>query len=426
MELQAVILAAGHGTRMSDLTTDTPKALLPVANMPMIWYSLKMLEKAGFEDVTIVAQEGTQSDISKTVLEIHSIKLNLDFVCVPADDDFGTAESLLLMKNQNKIKSDLLIISCDLISTVPLHRFIDVHRKTDSTLTMLLAPQMSLSEASAPGDKSFKKLDYDIIGLDEKNRVIIFGEEADFSKGTITLKKSVLRNHPSIQLNRCLMDAHLYAMKKWVVDVIASEREIETIKGELVPFLVKKQFSQDQLAEIPQKDEMLSMINEFSAYRIMDSKQVNDIKCHAYVYNDGFCLRSNSIVTYTEANKQVPKQLNLFSEDENDTALVPSCVKSNKSQIGPDCMVGKSTSIDEKSSLKKSVVGSHCKIGKFVKITNSIIMHHVTIEDGCTVSGSIICENSRLSAKCELKDCIVGHGNCIDELGKHTLEVLVK
>jgi len=48
MALQAVILAAGSGSRIRALTEDTPKALLPIANMPMIWYPLQLLEKAKF------------------------------------------------------------------------------------------------------------------------------------------------------------------------------------------------------------------------------------------------------------------------------------------------------------------------------------------------------------------------------------------
>ncbi len=49
MEFQAVVMAAGRGSRMTDLTHDKPKCLLPIGNRPMIWYSLKMLETAGFE-----------------------------------------------------------------------------------------------------------------------------------------------------------------------------------------------------------------------------------------------------------------------------------------------------------------------------------------------------------------------------------------
>ena len=49
MELQAIILAAGRGSRLPELTESQPKALLPIANKPMIWYPLHMLEKSGFE-----------------------------------------------------------------------------------------------------------------------------------------------------------------------------------------------------------------------------------------------------------------------------------------------------------------------------------------------------------------------------------------
>lgn len=49
MELQAVLMAAGGGSRMTDLTYNTPKAMLPVANKPLIWYPLNLLEKVGFE-----------------------------------------------------------------------------------------------------------------------------------------------------------------------------------------------------------------------------------------------------------------------------------------------------------------------------------------------------------------------------------------
>lgn len=51
MEFQAVILAAGRGSRMYPLNEQLPKALLPVANKPMIWYPIRMLQKAGFEGI---------------------------------------------------------------------------------------------------------------------------------------------------------------------------------------------------------------------------------------------------------------------------------------------------------------------------------------------------------------------------------------
>ena len=53
-EFQAVIMAAGSGSRMYPLTENIPKALLPVGNLPMIWYPIRLLEKAGFEGESFV------------------------------------------------------------------------------------------------------------------------------------------------------------------------------------------------------------------------------------------------------------------------------------------------------------------------------------------------------------------------------------
>ncbi len=52
MEFQAVVMAAGKGSRLSELTHGTrPKCLLPIGNRPMIWFTLKMLQQAGFEGI---------------------------------------------------------------------------------------------------------------------------------------------------------------------------------------------------------------------------------------------------------------------------------------------------------------------------------------------------------------------------------------
>ena len=54
MEFQAIVLAGGRGTRMDHLTSNTPKCLLPIGNKPMIWYPVRMLEKAGFNGLKLI------------------------------------------------------------------------------------------------------------------------------------------------------------------------------------------------------------------------------------------------------------------------------------------------------------------------------------------------------------------------------------
>lgn len=50
-EFQAVILAAGKGSRMPELTASKPKCLLPVGSKPLIWYPLLKLQQSGFNGI---------------------------------------------------------------------------------------------------------------------------------------------------------------------------------------------------------------------------------------------------------------------------------------------------------------------------------------------------------------------------------------
>ena len=51
--MKAMILAAGHGTRMRPLTDHTPKPLLNVGNKPLVVWHIEKLKQAGFEDIII-------------------------------------------------------------------------------------------------------------------------------------------------------------------------------------------------------------------------------------------------------------------------------------------------------------------------------------------------------------------------------------
>ncbi len=52
--MKGVILAGGKGTRLNPLTLSTNKHLLPVYDMPMIYYPINTLVDAGIKDIIIV------------------------------------------------------------------------------------------------------------------------------------------------------------------------------------------------------------------------------------------------------------------------------------------------------------------------------------------------------------------------------------
>ena len=54
------------------------------------------------------------------------------------------------------LQADLLILSYDFMTDVPLHQFVDVYRLHDATITMMLCPEQKELE-TVPGVKQKKK-----------------------------------------------------------------------------------------------------------------------------------------------------------------------------------------------------------------------------------------------------------------------------
>ena len=83
---------------------------------------------------------------------------------------------------------------------------------------------------------------------------------------------------------------------------------------------------------------------------------------------------------------------------------------SSKTTVGPKCVVGASSRLDEKTSVKRSVLGKHVRVGKNCKVANSVVADHCVLEDGCSVEGGAVCAGATVGERCVLKDCFIGAG----------------
>lgn len=57
MKLKAIIAAGGKGTRLRPLTFTSNKHLIPIANKPLLLYSIESIAKVGIKDVGIIVNE---------------------------------------------------------------------------------------------------------------------------------------------------------------------------------------------------------------------------------------------------------------------------------------------------------------------------------------------------------------------------------
>lgn len=58
---RAMLLCAGYGTRLGDLTSDRPKPMLPVCDLPIIRYGVALLVGHGVRDIVVNTHHGAES-----------------------------------------------------------------------------------------------------------------------------------------------------------------------------------------------------------------------------------------------------------------------------------------------------------------------------------------------------------------------------
>ncbi|XP_054995662.1 translation initiation factor eIF-2B subunit gamma [Sorex araneus] len=438
MEFQAVVMAVGGGSRMTDLTSSIPKPLLPVGNKPLIWYPLNLLERVGFEEVIII----TTRDVQKALSAEFKTKMKTDIVCISDEADMGTADSLRHI--YPKLKTDVLVLSCDLITDVALHEVVDLFRAHNASLAMLMRKGQDGLQP-VPGQKGKKKAveQRDFIGVDSTGKRLLFmANEADLDE-ELVIKGSILQKYPRIRFHTGLVDAHLYCLKKYVVDFLMENKSITSIRSELIPYLVRKQFSsassqqgQEEKEEDLKKKELKSLdIYSFmkeapcdpcwNAYRGDQWEDVSrsQVRCYVHIMKEGLCSRVSTLGLYMEANRQVPKLLPILCPEES---LVHSSAQIvNKHLVGADTLIGPDTQVGEKSSIKHSVIGSSCVIRDRVTITNCLLMDSVTVEEGSIIHGCVICNNAVIEKGAEVKDCLIGNGQRIEAKAKRANEVIV-
>jgi translation initiation factor eIF-2B subunit epsilon len=71
--------------------------------------------------------------------------------------------------------------------------------------------------------------------------------------------------------------------------------------------------------------------------------------------------------------------------------------------IGPKTVIGRGTSVGDKSVITNSIIGRHCQIGRNVKIDGAYIWDYASIADGSTVTKAVIANEVAIGRRCTIE-----------------------
>jgi translation initiation factor eIF-2B subunit gamma len=464
-EFQVVILAGGAGTRLWPLSESVPKPLLPVANRPLLSYQLELVESVGFRHVLVITQEAYEPALRQYLAQDYPGS-SLEVELISFKEYLGTADVLFRIKD--RLKRDFLLVSGDLIADPSfLHPMADLHRSEDACLTCLLKeqPPAQADAGSAAKSRGREDEEQDLVGLDTtRRRLLVLVSRGDLDED-LRLPRGLLLRYPHLYLHTTMLDAHLYIVSRHVWEVVgeARRKKLHSVKGELVPFLLRCQLRQTRLPAEPAGpplphaagDVVLASAGLLTdlrssqalvlpacagrdagagtvagpsgadaqpwAYRLSASPARDElrdrVRCLAHLMErEQTCLRVNTVRAYLEANRLVaagacgPFRPNEPASRDSKGFWDPGAEVHARAQVGPGCVLGDACQVQERCVLKQTVLGRRCRIGQGARLVQCVLMDGCQVGENAQLTNCVLCPGVRIGDRCVLKDCLLGRG----------------
>ncbi|KAJ5129447.1 uncharacterized protein N7515_005486 [Penicillium bovifimosum] len=282
--LQALILC-GPGGSLSTFTSrpeEYPKALIPVANRPMIFYAIDLCRHSGIEDVTLITPPLCYPPLQQAM----DTNPYLTLPCLPSVSIIapkqltmttGTAELLRLPEVQRCIKNNFLLLPCDIICELSGESILEAWWTTQAASKVALGnpgpgaarngillngsyfqPKKSERPKAEQESVPEEATDFVAIGPLELNDTRIVPSCEDPAKprfnlskllmsvpmttikektaGTrrVLLRRSLVQYCGRVRVLTAFRDAHIYVFPYWVKDLLKDQAKLDSVSEDFI------------------------------------------------------------------------------------------------------------------------------------------------------------------------------------------------
>ncbi|KAI1912412.1 Translation initiation factor eIF-2B subunit gamma [Ophidiomyces ophidiicola] len=291
---QALILC-GPGVSLNTFTSipeEFPKALVPIANRPMVWYPLDWCYRMGITNITLITPKASRSALEASLSQNpHLTSLPSPSPTVIAPEGLtlttGTAELLRLAEIQSCIKSDFIVLPCDLVCDIPGVTFLEAWMTSHGSLDASWGGERLDSGASsligmggercgrrggisvwyptAPDGAKTKTEVADFLAVTplEKDDAptthagsshpssltkLVYTMPMDSLKdaieehGALLIRHSLLKRHGKIKMLTTYRDSHIYILPYWVKEMAMMNEKFESISEDLIGWWAKAEW----------------------------------------------------------------------------------------------------------------------------------------------------------------------------------------
>lgn len=376
--LQAVILADSYEPRFAPFTLEKPRCLLPLANTPLIEYTLEFLVHSGVQDIFIYCGSHTeQVEEYINTSKWKSSSSPFKQLILLKSDAASVGDAMRDLDNRGLITGDFLLVNGDLVSNISIEPALGRHRlrrekDKNAIMTMVLREAGTYHRTKATNCKPVFVSDPTI------DRCLHYEETHASGKNGryLSLDPDLLSSHPEIEIREDLIDCHIDICTPDVLGLWSDNFDYQSVRTSFL-FGVLKDY------ELHGKTIYMHVIADRYAAR------VKSLRAYDAVSKD---LMGRWTYPLSPDSNRVPGQTYQYTRDK--TYRESGVSLSRTSKVGTGCVLGRDTVIGEGTTVRGSTLGRGCKVGRNVQIESSYIWDNVIVGDGSKIKMAVIAEGA--------------------------------
>ena len=214
---KGIILAGGHGTRMSPLTKAVNKQLLPIYDKPLIYYPLSILMLAGIKDILVIVNKGQLSQFKKVLSDGKRFGIKIRFAeqHTPKGlpDAFIVGEKFIGKENVALILGDNFFYGQSL--TNKLKKCIKIKTGCKILLHPVSRPEL-----------------YGVANLKKGNKVISLKEKPKNSKSNLAVTGLYFFDNKVVELSKLLKPSKRGELE--IIDLLSKYKKNKKLSAEFI------------------------------------------------------------------------------------------------------------------------------------------------------------------------------------------------
>ncbi|XP_062987871.1 translation initiation factor eIF2B subunit epsilon [Elgaria multicarinata webbii] len=394
--LQAVLVADSFNRRFFPVSKDRPRALIPLANVAMIDYTLEFLTASGVEETFVFCcwkSAEIKEHLQKSKWLSPTSPNTVRFVTSDLYRSLG--DVLRDVDAKSLVRSDFILVSGDVVSNINISTALQEHRirrkleKNVSVLTMIF-------KESEPGHRARCQEDDVILAMDGATKRVLHYQRTQGLKRFRFPLGLFQSNIEEVQVRHDLLDCHISICSPQVAELFTDNFDYQTRDDFVRGLLVNEEVLGNQIHIHVTSEEYGAAVSNLLMYESVSSDVLQ-----RWVYpmtpEMNFTNDKRQSCTHSRHNIYRGAEVSLGHD----------------SILEENVLIGQGTSVGQKCSITNSVIGPNCKIGDEVILDRAFLWNGVCVGDHVKILQSLVCDEAEvkkgvtLSPHCVLTSQVV-------------------